>query len=682
MRNKLCAAIFAGTLSAVAMSGRAAPVSQAFTYQGLLHEGGGPYTGNADFKFHVYDAATGGLELTDQVLWTGPVADGVFTTEVDFGSFVFLGDAVWLEVEVRTPAGGGGAYTTLTPRQRIAATPYALYALAGNEGPQGPVGPQGPQGADGPPGAQGPQGPQGPVGPEGPAGTTSWLGLADVPAGFADNIDNDTTYTAGTGLGLSGTQFGIANNGVGFTQLQTDSNMLSKVSGQVMVVSNPQQITLLDASAKLGIGAPINNTATFQVFQGADAAAGGQDGYAVFGYGNGPNIAIDNDEIMARNASSAATLTLNADGGNILLGNSSADGLVGIGVAGPSDRLHINSALGQDAMRVQINGTTRFRIGASGGVAIGNSNTTVADGDLYAAYNVGIGTPTPSNRLHIAADSALASGLQLTYSIWDTTLAPSLLLTNRDFNFQSSAWFRFICGTDFVVAAAAAADITAAQAITLDSGTTLTLDGTTEVEINSNLVDINSLGVVEIDGGGNVNIDSSGGIVSVEGTNFTGNAVSVGTTSTAFSLTVNGSAGKPGGGLWGTFSDRRLKTDIRPLAGVLDSLLALEGVTFEYKDPDHFSYAPGLQRGWIAQQVREVFPEWVETAADGYLFVNPQGYEALVVEAMRELREEKDAADVALRARVSQLEAENAALRSALGKLLGRVEALEGAGVE
>ena len=37
-----------------------------------------------------------------------------------------------------------------------------------------------------------------------------WSGLTDVPTGFADGVDNDTTYAAGTGITLSGTQFSIA----------------------------------------------------------------------------------------------------------------------------------------------------------------------------------------------------------------------------------------------------------------------------------------------------------------------------------------------------------------------------------------------------------------------------------------------------------------------------------------
>jgi hypothetical protein len=41
---------------------------------------------------------------------------------------VFGGDARWLEVDVR-PGASAGSYNTLTPRQALTATPYALYAL-------------------------------------------------------------------------------------------------------------------------------------------------------------------------------------------------------------------------------------------------------------------------------------------------------------------------------------------------------------------------------------------------------------------------------------------------------------------------------------------------------------------------------------------------------------------------
>lgn len=133
------------------------------------------------------------------------------------------------------------------------------------------------------------------------------------------------------------------------------------------------------------------------------------------------------------------------------------------------------------------------------------------------------------------------------------------------------------------------------------------------------------------------------------------------------------------------FSDERLKQGIEPMAPVLDRLLELEGVSFEFRDPSHMSYSPGRQRGWIAQQVQAVFPEWVEQDEDGYLYLNPVGYESMVVQAIKELRAEKDADDEKHAARIARLEAENAALRERLEKiesLLGAIPAIDSPTIE
>ncbi|MCA9293711.1 MAG: tail fiber domain-containing protein [Phycisphaerales bacterium] len=132
--------------------------------------------------------------------------------------------------------------------------------------------------------------------------------------------------------------------------------------------------------------------------------------------------------------------------------------------------------------------------------------------------------------------------------------------------------------------------------------------------------------------------------------------VGIWTDSPAFRLHVNGSAGKPGGGSWSVASDRRLKTNIAALDGALDQLLQLRGVTFEYKDPDAINELSGPRIGMIAQDVEQVFPDWIDTRDDGYKSLTYRGFEALTVEAMRELREEKDAEIRMLRERIERLE--------------------------
>ncbi|MGC3959866.1 MAG: tail fiber domain-containing protein [Verrucomicrobiota bacterium] len=98
----------------------------AFTYQGRLQDGSNPATGNYDLQFALYDAATAGTQQSGT--WTQlaqGVTNGLFTVTLDFGSF-FPGADRWLELGVRT--NGGGAFTTLAPRQKLTPTPYAIFA--------------------------------------------------------------------------------------------------------------------------------------------------------------------------------------------------------------------------------------------------------------------------------------------------------------------------------------------------------------------------------------------------------------------------------------------------------------------------------------------------------------------------------------------------------------------------
>lgn len=197
---------FRSILAAVGLALAAASVAHgqaltnAFTYQGELRNGGSAVSGTADFQFKLFTAASGGAQVGPTLASNAlPVSEGRFNVALDFGA-VYDGNQRFLEIAVRQPA-GTGSFVTLSTRQPLNATPYAIHAL--NPGPQGPQGPQG---------IQGPEGPQGPQGLQGPPGTTSWSGLTGVPAGFSDNVDNDTIYSAGSGLILSGTTFSLGQH--------------------------------------------------------------------------------------------------------------------------------------------------------------------------------------------------------------------------------------------------------------------------------------------------------------------------------------------------------------------------------------------------------------------------------------------------------------------------------------
>ncbi len=104
--------------------------STAFTYQGRLNSGTNVATGSFDLRFVVWDSATAGVTVAGPTTNAATsVSNGVFSVILDFGSAPFTGANRWLEIGVRSN-GSAIAFTTLSPRQRITATPYALQAAA------------------------------------------------------------------------------------------------------------------------------------------------------------------------------------------------------------------------------------------------------------------------------------------------------------------------------------------------------------------------------------------------------------------------------------------------------------------------------------------------------------------------------------------------------------------------
>jgi hypothetical protein len=171
MKTQLAVLLLAAMASTVTI---ARAQSTAFTYQGRLADGAGPANGEYDLRFILYNAPVGGSQagvthVSDNVA----VGNGLFTTIVDFGAGVFNGTAYWLEIAVR-PGASSGAFSLLDPRQPVTPTPEAIHAAR-----------------------------------------APWSGLSGVPAGFADGVDNNTTYTAGAGLALAGTQFSVNFGGSG-----------------------------------------------------------------------------------------------------------------------------------------------------------------------------------------------------------------------------------------------------------------------------------------------------------------------------------------------------------------------------------------------------------------------------------------------------------------------------------
>lgn len=99
----------------------------AFTYQGQLQNDGSPANGSYDLTFTLYDVSNGGSSVSGPLTNSAvAVTNGLFTVIIDFGAPVWNGETNWLQIGVET--NGAGPFTTLSPRQELTPTPYAIFA--------------------------------------------------------------------------------------------------------------------------------------------------------------------------------------------------------------------------------------------------------------------------------------------------------------------------------------------------------------------------------------------------------------------------------------------------------------------------------------------------------------------------------------------------------------------------
>jgi hypothetical protein len=93
-----------------------------FNYQGQLQDSGAPANGSYDLAFELYDDAAAGNKVGGTLTSAGhSVSGGLFSIGLNFGSTVFDGTQLWLQVYVNTIA--------MTPRTAIRLAPVAEYAL-------------------------------------------------------------------------------------------------------------------------------------------------------------------------------------------------------------------------------------------------------------------------------------------------------------------------------------------------------------------------------------------------------------------------------------------------------------------------------------------------------------------------------------------------------------------------
>ncbi|MCB9336652.1 MAG: tail fiber domain-containing protein [Lewinellaceae bacterium] len=282
--------------------------------------------------------------------------------------------------------------------------------------------------------------------------------------------------------------------------------------------------------------------------------------------------------------------------------------------------------------------TPASKLDVEGGISVGAtySGTTAAPANgAIIEGNVGIGVSAPGSKLEVNGRSNIHDGHP--YACPTGYMATGSLTigdTNKDFGGGTSQWN------------------------SNTAGLLLETLNNTEIAIHDQA---NRVVSALYYAGGNTNSltigrDMGWGAIS---------KVGIRRTPLTNALEVEGEASKSSAGNWLANSDARLKKNITPLNSweMLEKLLALQGITYEWDDDKTSSKRPeGVQYGFTAQNIQEVFPTLVEEDKLGYLQTAYGTYDAMTVEAIRALYQEMENGKL----RIENLEKENAALRAAV----------------
>ncbi len=380
------------------------------------------------------------------------------------------------------------------------------------------------------------------------------------------------------------------------------------------------------------------------------------------------NLAVTVNPVNGQ--TTAMQLQWNTSGNDISNTNS---GKVGIGTTSPSNKLSVsgNADIGGNlgigttspAAKLDVNGDGKFgdylkigtnvaegyfqnaQDGAYRALATGGDqgyffqNTNGVNTSMYVGLNgtyagkVGIGTTSPSNKLSVSGNADISGAVGIGISSNNGSIVPFRVSTSSQINWKGGAAFGSSTANVIMGELAGVATI---------GGHNSTLTAWANLAINP--------------GGGNVGI---------------------GTTAPTATLSVNGSANKPGGGSWTAFSDARLKQNVQPYNDGLSALLKIKPVTYHYNELSGCDTKPKYV-GVIAQDLKDVAPYMVSDftkEGTNYLQVDNSAMTYMLINAVKEQQAQIEAQKAETEKLKADYEARLKALEEKLNKLMGNESA-------
>lgn len=373
-------------------------------------------------------------------------------------------------------------------------------------------------------------------------------------------------------------------------------------------------------------------------------------------------------------------------GGDLNLGvNSGTDmtiedgGFIGMGTTNPEENLHIVGS-GNCDLRMEAGGAKyiRFYEGTAQKAFLGHSGTDIVisnfetSGDIVFGVDggvqemvletggeLGVGTLAPEARLHIYNGDGL--GVSSANSLIDLVVEDN---SSSYIGFNASGWAGCMFNDDGSLYRAGYLFNTGSDRLSMKTGG---VDNRMSVE-EDGLVGINDItpsAMLHIKQQGS---GEEGLAIENDGDTDTW-AFEIGANdlNLYFNGVIKGSWDDAGGDY--SPSDRRLKKNIETIGnGVLDKLLQLDAKTYYYKDDetmDRKAY------GFIAQEVQEIFPDFVKEVDDdsGLIGVNYGNVGVVTVKAVQELNDKVASLENDLAKKDKEIEALKASFEQRLAKL-------------